>query len=75
MNSYNPETVIHNKTGFIVSDKDEMIKSLNTLITNQELRKKFSIEAVKRAKEFDWNNIVKRWEKIFMDIVKNNQKV
>jgi len=68
---YGPEAIINNKTGFIVSNKNEMKEKLRILIDNNELRKEFSKNAVKRAKEFDWNIIVKKWEDILIDIANN----
>jgi glycosyltransferase involved in cell wall biosynthesis len=67
-NTYNPEAIINGVTGFIVSDEKEMIKKLKLLIENKELREKMGKEAVKRAKEFDWNIIVKQWEEILKEI-------
>lgn len=69
---YLHEAVINNKTGFIVSTKEEMIKKLNLLIKNENLRIDFGKNAVERAKEFDWNDIVKKWEHIFKNIVNYN---
>ena len=67
---YEPEAVLNNKTGFIVSNEEEMIKKLKLLIENKNLRESFSKNAIKRAKEFDWKNIVKKWETVFRTIVK-----
>jgi len=66
---YGPEAVIHNKTGFIISSEEEMLRKLKLLIVDQKLRLEFSYNAVKRAREFDWNIIVKEWEKVFKEIV------
>lgn len=71
-NNYNPEAIINNETGFIVSTKEEMIEKLKLLISNDNLKKEFSKKAVERAKEFDWEIIVKKWEKIMKGIVNGN---
>jgi len=67
--AYEPEATINNKTGFIVSNKEEMIEKLNELINNKQLRKEFSVNAIERAKKFDWNLIVKEWEKTILQIL------
>ncbi len=66
---YGPEAVIDGKTGFIVSTEDEMIEKLDLLIKNTNLREKMSKESIKRAKEFDWKKIVKKWEEIIINLV------
>lgn len=63
---YGPEAVIEGETGFIVKDKEEMIEKLRVLIKNDNLRKEFSNKSIERAKEFDWNKIVKKWENIII---------
>jgi glycosyltransferase involved in cell wall biosynthesis len=67
---YGPEAVIDNETGFIVSNEKEMIEKLEILIKNKTLRDKFSQNAIKRAKEFDWNKIVKQWEDFLIKVAK-----
>jgi glycosyltransferase involved in cell wall biosynthesis len=63
-NKYGPEAVVDDITGFIVSDKKEMIEKLRILIENESFRKNMSKASIKKAKEFDWNLIVKDWEQI-----------
>jgi len=67
--AYEPEATINNKTGFIVSNREEMIEKLHELINNPPLRKEFSINAIQRAKKFDWNIIVKAWENTLFQIL------
>tara|TARA_B100000963_G_scaffold281628_1_gene250161 strand:- start:17831 stop:18916 length:1086 start_codon:yes stop_codon:yes gene_type:complete len=59
---YLPEAIEHNKNGYIVSNKEEMLNSLEMLINNETLRNQFSISAKERAKEYDWNKIVDKWD-------------
>jgi len=68
--SYKPETVLNGKTGFIVKDFQEMLDKLEILINNPNLRYKMGKKAREYAKNFDWDVIVKKWEKIFMDVVR-----
>lgn len=71
---YEPEAVIDNQTGFIVSDENEMIDRLRILIKDKNIREEFSNNSVKRAKEFDWKLIVKEWDKIIKDLVNENYR-
>lgn len=70
--TYGPEAIINEKTGFIVSDKEEMREKLKTLLNNKNLRKEMSINSIKRAQEFDWNQIVKKWEQVIISLVNKN---
>jgi len=67
---YGPEAVINNVTGFVVSNEEEMKMKLKLLIEDNKLRNKMSQEAVKRAREFDWGIIVKKWESIIARIIR-----
>ncbi len=67
--SYGPEAILNNKTGFITSTKEEMIEKLDLLIHNKNLREKMSGKAVTRANEFDWNTVTKRWEDEIVKLV------
>ena len=69
-NTYGPEAVVDNETGFIVSDVAMMKEKLNKLIVDSMLRKEMSLKAIERAREFDWNFIAKQWEQIIIKSVK-----
>lgn len=68
--NYKPETVLDGETGFIVKDFQEMLNKLKILINDPDLRHKMGKKAREYAKNFDWNVIVKKWEKIFENIVR-----
>lgn len=68
--SYKPETVLDGETGFIVKDFQEMMDKLKTLINDSNLRYKMGREAREYAKNFDWDVIVRKWEKIFVDAIR-----
>ena len=70
---YGPEAIINNKTGFIVHSKEDMIVKLKILIEDESLRDKFSVNSVKRAKEFDWNKVVQEWEKVLLKSVNSSK--
>lgn len=71
--NYKPETVLDGKTGFIVKDFQEMLNKLEILINNPNLRNKMGKNAREYAKNFNWDVIVKKWEKIFLDAVRKNE--
>ena len=71
-NNYKPETVLDNKTGFIVKDFQEMLDKLEILIEDPDLRLKMGKNAREYAKNFDWDIIVRKWEKIFIGAVGND---
>ena len=70
--NYKPDAILNEITGFIVSNKEEMIKKLKYLTENKKLRQKMSENSVKRAKIFDWNFIVEKWEDEILKLVRNN---
>lgn len=72
-NNYKPETVIDNETGFIVGNVEEMMEKLEILVENGALRREMGVKAREHAKEFDWDVIVKQWEKEFEMAVKKNE--
>jgi glycosyltransferase involved in cell wall biosynthesis len=67
--NYKPEAVIDAKTGFVVSSEKEMVLKLQKLIEDSQLRQEMSLNAVQRAKDFDWDIIVRKWEKTILDII------
>jgi glycosyltransferase involved in cell wall biosynthesis len=67
--NYKPETVLNGETGFIVRDIDEMMKKLEILIENADLRTTMGVKAREYAKKFDWNVITKQWEKEFTAVL------
>ncbi len=69
---YKPEAVINNVTGFVVRDVEEMKAKLKLLVKDDKLRRKMSKESVKRARQFDWSTIVRKWESIILEIVKKD---
>jgi glycosyltransferase involved in cell wall biosynthesis len=64
-NNYSPETVIHDVTGFQASSDEELLASLNLLLTNQELRKKLGHCGRLHSQRYDWDLITDQWEEAF----------
>lgn len=71
---YNPEAILDNQTGYIVSTNDDMKEKLSLLIHDKALRDRMSKEAIRRAHEFDWNIITKNWEKEMISMVMKKNK-
>lgn len=69
-----PEVIIDNETGFIsqVSDIDDIAQKSITLLTDDEKWNEFSIKAKKYAiKHFSAEQIVKQYENIYQNVLKN----
>lgn len=65
---YGPAGIIKdNQCGFLIGNGNISLftKELNHLIENESLRKKFSQEAIKRAKAFDIDIIMNKWKELF----------
>lgn len=58
------ETIINNKTGFIVNNEEEYIYKLKELMDNPSLLKELSKNAKEYNKKFQIENIIKKWEEI-----------
>ena len=66
---YHPDYVVHGETGFLCSDFDDLSKYLRELLDNPALRAKMSQAAMAHARKFDWNAVVKQWERLFERVV------
>tara|TARA_R110002050_G_scaffold109799_1_gene221333 strand:+ start:61258 stop:62376 length:1119 start_codon:yes stop_codon:yes gene_type:complete len=67
-----PEVNVNGVTGFLskVGDVDEMISNSLILLENPEKLKEMSVNAYKRAQEFDISKIVPMYEEIYERVVK-----
>jgi glycosyltransferase involved in cell wall biosynthesis len=70
-NNYLPESVINNKTGFIVHDIKEMLSCLKQLIENTKLRQIMGRNASKYVNNFGWDVIAKNWEREFINAIES----
>jgi len=59
---YGPEAIIDGKTGYVVKSEFEMLKKLKFLLSNEGVLKEFSINARKRAMNFEGSNIIHELE-------------
>ena len=56
------EAVLHNKTGIIINNIDDIYQSIHNLLINPNQRKKLGENARKRAVEdFNWNIVIKKY--------------
>ena len=57
-----PEAVLHNKTGIIINDFEDLYLSIYQLLEKKDLIKKLGNEAQQRAiKDFNWEKIIKKY--------------
>lgn len=68
-----PEVVINNYNGFIYKSKEEFAEKLNAILTNQNLKKKFSQNSkVVFDQRFNSINNFKKYKKIYFDLFNSN---
>jgi glycosyltransferase involved in cell wall biosynthesis len=65
MNIYRPDFVVPGVTGFLAEDDHELAEKFGLLVQSSELRQKMGKAAVAHVRQFDWNAIVKMWERAF----------
>ena len=59
-----PEAVLHNKTGIIIEDFDNLYQSIYKLLSNKKLKKQLGENAQERAiNKFKWNFVTKNYLK------------
>lgn len=75
MDSYSSlhEIVKHGVNGIIVPDNDvpAFVSALETLMQDNEYRLKLMYNGIEMCKQFSIDNIIKRWETLFREIVEN----
>jgi glycosyltransferase involved in cell wall biosynthesis len=71
-NSYAPETVLHGITGYQAASDDEIVKYLDTLIANRELRRNFGHAGRAHSTKFDWDVIAREWEQAFTQLAQSS---
>jgi len=71
-----PELMVDGKTGFMsdVGDVEEMSKKALYILDDKNLPT-FKVHALKRAQEFDVENILPLYEKYYMEVVERTHKV
>jgi len=67
--SYQPETVVDGKTGYLGESDDDLLDRLQELIASSERRMEMGHASRAHSKRFDWDPITRRWEDIFESLV------
>lgn len=65
---YEPESVIDGRTGYLVTNDNEMMTRLAQLLGNAALRRILGQCASAHAQRFSWNVITRLWEATFLRI-------
>lgn len=76
-NNSGPNEIITNNVNGILVDRydiDEMVKKIELLIEDKELRRKISNGAIKRANDFKVENIMKEWNYELNNLILNSKK-
>ena len=70
-----PEVNIHGVTGFLsnVGDTDDMAKNTLHILRDKETLAMFRKNAFERAKEFDTDKIVERYEELYHEVLKKQK--
>ena len=69
------ETIIDGKTGFLIDNitPKKLAEKINLFANNPKLAMKMGEEARKRVKEFDWENVLHKLDKIILVVIKNKK--
>jgi glycosyltransferase involved in cell wall biosynthesis len=67
--NYEPETVIHGQTGYLVASDEELFACLGELLCRPDLRRTLGMAGRKHSERFDWDPITRRWEEIFLRLM------
>lgn len=72
---YETTAVVTGETGFAVATFDDMLRRLEQLLQDSELRLGMGAAAAAHAQGFDWSTIARRWEKCFERLVEGRSSV
>ena len=66
-----PEVNSHDETGFLsqVGDVDDMAKNLMNLLSDSKLYKRLSLNAFKKAKQFNISNVLPVYESLYNELL------
>ena len=68
-NSGVADIIIHEKTGLLVENKDEMTESIERLIGDTGLRSSLSMNAFDKLDEYKWADIAKRTVDVYTEVL------
>ena len=69
MESYSPETVIHETTGYQAASTEQMFVFLAHLLRNAELRQTLGRAGRQHSLKFDWKVLTEKWEELFSEVL------
>lgn len=64
-NDYQPETVVHGRTGYLASNREELVTYLEKVLSDPQLCRHMGRAGHLHSKKFDWDLITRQWEDIF----------
>jgi glycosyltransferase involved in cell wall biosynthesis len=67
--NYQPETVVHDETGYLAGPDSELFGRLQELLSRPDQRRKFGEAGRQHSERFDWGLITRRWEEVFLDLM------
>ncbi len=67
------EYIEHGVSGFLAKNEEEFYKYCKELVINENLREKLAMNAQRKAKEYDWENISTRVEEIYSRVISSKR--
>jgi glycosyltransferase involved in cell wall biosynthesis len=74
MAKYRPDYVVNGETGYLVKSDIELSQKLGALLADDDLRLKMSAAAAWHALQFDWDNVTRDWESVFVEAIGKRRK-
>ncbi|HXR17856.1 MAG TPA: glycosyltransferase family 4 protein [Terriglobales bacterium] len=68
MNVYQPEYVLHEKTGFLAESDTELAQKLDLLLCDSATRQSMSWAAAQHSQTFNWDRIAEQWTEVFRQV-------
>lgn len=68
------ETVLNNKTGYLINSPDELRRKLIKLLTQPQKALRFGQEGIKYATNFDIDRIILDWE-VYIDSIRTERQI
>jgi len=70
--TYRPDYVRDGVTGFLADNDQEFSEKLDSLIRDAALRRRMGAAAVTQACQYEWDNIARDWEQLFLKVLKRS---
>lgn len=74
MEIYQPDYVANDQTGYLVKSEGELSQKLSLLLTDHDLRLKMSVAGARHALQFDWDQVTRDWENVFVRVAAKRRK-